>query len=59
MLRIVLNRSYIGVPEKQKRVLQALGLRKIGSGVNKANDKATQGMIHKVSHLVSVETIEE
>lgn len=55
MLRIVLKKSYIGIPDKQRRVLEALGLRKIGGSVVKKNDKSTLGLINKVSHLVSVE----
>lgn len=55
MLKIVLKRSYIGIPEKQRKVLRALGLRKIGCSVDRSDNKAVRGMIHKVSHLVSVE----
>lgn len=58
MLKIVLKRSYIGVPEKYQRVLQALGLRKIGMSVTKQDNKATMGMINMVSHLISVERTE-
>ncbi len=59
MLRIVLKRSYIGIPEKQRKVLAALGLKKIRSAVRKADDDSTKGMISKVSHLVAVEKIED
>lgn len=55
MLKITLARSYIGVPEKHRRVLRALGLRKIGATVSKPDDPVFRGMIHKVSHLVRVE----
>ncbi len=57
MYRIVLKRSYIGIPEKQRRILRALGLRKIGSSVRKAEDSSVDGMLRKVSHLVSVDKI--
>ncbi|MBI5639307.1 MAG: 50S ribosomal protein L30 [Nitrospirae bacterium] len=59
MLKIVLKRGYIGIPDKQKKVLEALGLRRIGSMVKQKDDKAIQGMIHKVSHLVTVEKVDE
>lgn len=59
MLKIVLKRSYIGIPEKQRKVLRALGLRKIGSAVTKPEDGSVRGMLHKVSHLVAVEKTEE
>ena len=59
MLRIALRRSWIGIPEKQRRVLEALGLKRIGKAVKRADDDSTRGMINKVSHLVSVEKTEE
>ncbi|MDA8078586.1 MAG: 50S ribosomal protein L30 [Nitrospiraceae bacterium] len=55
MIRIVQKRSVIGITPKQRKVLEALGLRKIGGSVVHKDDKAVQGMIHKVSHLVTVE----
>ncbi len=54
MLKIELKRSYIGLPEKQRKVLRALGLRKIGALVTKPDDPVFRGMIHKVSHLIKV-----
>jgi len=55
MLKITLRRSYIGIPEKQRKVLASLGLKKIGSSVTQADNEAIKGMIHKVSHLVAVQ----
>lgn len=55
MLKITLKRGYIGIPDKQKRILAALGLRKIGSAVTRDESKSTEGIIRKVAHLVSVE----
>lgn len=57
MVKITLKRSYIGIPEKQQRVLRSLGLRKIGSSVTRNEDKAIMGMVHKVPHLVSLEKV--
>ena len=59
MLKIVLKRGYIGIPDKQKKILQALGLRKIGSSVRKIDNESTKGMIYKVSNLVTVEKVDE
>jgi large subunit ribosomal protein L30 len=59
MLKIILKRSYLCAPEKQQRVLQALGLKKIGSSVKKTENKSVMGMINKVSHMVSFEKVEE
>jgi len=59
MLKIVLKRGYIGIPEKQKKVLRSLGLKKIGSVVKKSDEKSIRGMINKVPHMLSVEKVEE
>lgn len=54
-LRITLKKSMIGRPEKHRRVVQSLGLRKLNKTVV-LNDTATvRGMIQKVSHMLEVE----
>jgi large subunit ribosomal protein L30 len=58
MVKITLKRGYIGIPEKQKKVLAALGLKRIGSSVRRTDNKALQGMIRKVAHMVSVEKVD-
>jgi large subunit ribosomal protein L30 len=55
MLKITLKRGYIGIPDKQKKVLASFGLKKIGSSVLKKDDEATKGMIRMVAHLIEVE----
>ncbi|UII28886.1 50S ribosomal protein L30 [Fulvivirga maritima] len=47
-------KSAIGRPERQKRTIQALGLGKISKSVEVELTPQIQGMINKVSHLVSV-----
>jgi len=59
MLKIVLKKSAIGNPEKIRRVLESLGLRRIGRSVTKPDTSSTKGMIKKVSHLVSVEKVDK
>ncbi|MDP2157902.1 MAG: 50S ribosomal protein L30 [Nitrospirota bacterium] len=59
MLKITLKRSYIGIPEKQRKVLASLGLKKIGRSVTQADNEAIKGMVHKVSHLVAVERVDK
>lgn len=59
MLKIMLKRSYAGLLPKQKKTLEALGLKRIGSFVMRDDTKAVQGMIQKVPHLVSVETVDK
>jgi large subunit ribosomal protein L30 len=59
MLKIVLKKGYIGLPVKQRRTLEALGLKRIGSSVKREDNQAIKGMINRVSHLVVVETVSE
>ncbi len=47
--------SKINCPQKQKRTLEALGLRKLGQVVEHDATPAILGMVNKVKHLVSVE----
>jgi large subunit ribosomal protein L30 len=55
MLIIKLVKSTIGRPEKQRRIVRALGLKKRGSIVEHKESPAIEGMIKKVSHLLDVE----
>ena len=48
-------KSAINRPQRQKRTLEALGLKKIGQVVEHAATPNILGMVNKVSHLVSVE----
>ena len=50
-------RSTIKRPEKQKRTIQALGLGKINSAVEKELNDQIAGMIDSVSHLVEVKEL--
>nr|WP_281289920.1 50S ribosomal protein L30 [Pasteuria penetrans] len=58
-LRITLRRSMIGRPERQRRVLAALGLRKMGSTVVRPDDASVRGMVAKVGHLVHVDPLSD
>lgn len=53
-IKVTKVRSAIGRPERQKRTLEALGLRKIGQTVEHDATPAVVGMVNKVQHLVSV-----
>jgi len=48
-------RSQIKCPQTQKRVMESLGLHKIGQVVEHDASPAILGMVNKVKHLVSVE----
>ncbi|GAK76596.1 MULTISPECIES: 50S ribosomal protein L30 [Nonlabens] len=54
-LKIKKVRSAIKRPLRQKRTLEALGLRKMNQVVEHDDTPVIQGMIAKVEHLVSVE----
>jgi large subunit ribosomal protein L30 len=53
-LKITLVKSPIGFNEKQGRVVQSMGLRRLRHTVELADTPETRGMIHKVRHLVVV-----
>lgn len=54
-LKITQIRSAIRRDEKQKRTINALGLRRLHHSVVRPDNPQIRGMIHKVSHLVQVE----
>jgi large subunit ribosomal protein L30 len=56
-LTIALTRSLIGVPEKQIRVVRALGLHKTNDTVVHHASATILGMIHTVRHLVTVQEV--
>lgn len=47
-------KSRIGRPERQKRTLDALGLRKLNQVVEKEDTPQILGMVNRVRHLVEV-----
>lgn len=47
----------IGSPERQKRTLKALGLRKMHHSVEKEATPQILGMVTRVRHLVKVQEI--
>lgn len=55
MLKITLTKSTIGATPKQRKVVEALGLKKLLHSVELADTPQTRGAIDKVVHLVTVE----
>ena len=53
-LRIRQVRSIIGGTEKQRRVLESLGLRKMNQEVVLESNPSIVGMIRKIPHLLQV-----
>ena len=58
-LSITQIRSRIGRPEKHRKMLDALGLRRHQQTVVHNDTPAIRGMIEKIPHLVRVEEVEE
>ncbi|GAB4537471.1 MAG: 50S ribosomal protein L30 [Thermodesulfovibrionia bacterium] len=59
MIRITLKRSLIGRPERQRRIIKALGLRRLNHSVLHRDTPSIRGMINKVPHMLKVEEIGE
>lgn len=56
-IKITQVKSGIDRPERQKRTLQALGLRKLYNSVEHENTPQILGMVRAVFHLVKVEGV--
>jgi large subunit ribosomal protein L30 len=56
-IKVTKVKSEINRSKTQKRTLESLGLKKIGQVVEHEDTPSILGMINKVKHLVSVETI--
>lgn len=54
MIRVKLVRSPIGRPEKHRRILLALGLRRLHQVHELPDAPTVRGMINKVPHMVVV-----
>ncbi len=57
MLKITLTKSTIGASPKQRKVVEALGLKKMHHSVELEDTPATRGAVAKVSHLLTVEEV--
>lgn len=56
-IRVTQIRSKIGRPERQKRTLTALGLKKMNQTVEHEATPQILGMVNAVKHLVKIEEI--
>jgi len=57
-IKVTQVRSLSGRPEKHRRTIEALGLKRHQSSVEHDDTPAIRGMIRQVTHLVSVQDIE-
>ena len=53
-IKVKLVKSVIGKPEKHRRTIEALGLKKIGQVVEKEDTPQIRGMIAQVNYMVEV-----
>lgn len=56
-IRITQTKSKIGQPENQKRILAALGIKKMHQTVEHDDTPQIMGMVNKLRHLVKVENV--
>ena len=56
-LRVTLVKSPIGAVPKNKKTVEAMGLRKVNHSVELPDNDAVRGQIRMVAHLVKVEEI--
>ena len=54
-IKVTLKRSLIGATDRQKKVVKALGLSKMNQVVEHNDSAVINGMVNKISHMVSVE----
>lgn len=57
-VKITQVRSAINRPSRQKKTLEALGLRKMNQTVEHEATEQIKGMINRVSHLITVEEVQ-
>jgi large subunit ribosomal protein L30 len=56
-IRITQVKSRIGQPERQKRILDALGLKKMHQTVEHDDSPTVMGMVRKLEHLIRTEKV--
>ena len=56
-LRVTLVKSTISAVPKNKKTVEALGLRKVNKTVELPDNDSVRGMLRMVNHLVKVEEI--
>lgn len=56
-IRITQKRSLIGQPQKMRRVVRSLGLRRISDQVVLSDNNCIRGMVNKATHLLTYELL--
>ena len=58
-LKITVVKSTIGANPKNRRIVEALGFKKLNSTIIRPDNDAMRGALRHISHMVKVEEIEE
>jgi large subunit ribosomal protein L30 len=58
-VKVTLVRSLVGYPRVQRETAKGLGLRKLNSHAVLKATPDTLGMVHKITHVLKVETVEK
>ena len=58
-LKITWKKSSIGRSQRQRRVIQSLGLRRLNHSVVHHDSPTIRGMVQKVIHMLEVEAVSE
>ncbi|MBN8699551.1 MAG: 50S ribosomal protein L30 [Chitinophagales bacterium] len=56
-IKVTQVKSTIDRPERQKRTMEALGLKKMNASVEMEATPQILGMVNKVNHLIRVEEV--
>ena len=57
-LKITLVKSKIGAVPKNRKIVESMGFKKLGSSVILPDNAATRGQIRQIPHMVKVEDAE-
>ena len=58
-LKITLVKSTIGANPKNRKIVEALGFKKLNSTIIRPDNDSMRGALRHISHMVKVEEIEE
>ena len=58
-VKITLTKSLIGASPRQRKVVEALGLRKMHQSVELVDSPVTRGAVNKVPHLLTLGLLRE
>ena len=55
--QVTLKKSMIACPESQRNTIKGLGLRKINSSIELADNAANRGQLFKIQHMVEIKVV--